>query len=57
MLARMLLHVIEPPGPVDLTLDIAFHRTVDHVSDAIAFVNDVSNGGSSNPASIKRLAP
>src|SRR5437879_2244331 len=57
MLAAMLLHVIEPAGPVDTALDLC---TLDcgfrPVSDPIGVVDDFDYRHAGNPAGIVRLA-
>ena len=57
MLAGVLLHVVEPPGPVDAAVHFRIcWAAVDDVTDFLAFIADVEDIGVANLAQIVRLA-
>ncbi len=57
VLAAVLLHVVESPGPVDEALDfIHGHRRGQAVTDLLALVDDVDHGNALNPARVVRLS-
>jgi hypothetical protein len=61
VLPRVLLHVVEPALPVDLTTDgvadgAAGERRGEHVRDALLFINDVRDGRPADGAEVERLA-
>ena len=61
VLPRVLLHVVEPALPVDLTADgvadgAVGERRGEHVRDALLFINDVSDNGTADGAEVEGLA-
>ena len=56
MLSRVLLHVIETAGPINLAFDFALdYRLGKHVDDMILFINDVNHGVSTDQPDIMGL--
>ena len=58
MLPSVLLHVVEPPWPVDAAVHVRIRRlSIDHVQNFIAFIPYVENVGVPNLSQIVRLPP
>ena len=58
MLARVLLHVIEPPRPIDIAVDVAssLHLTIQYVDDtAVLEIHDIEDARRTKGAGIERL--